>query len=127
MTTGMTAVGAPQGAPTSPSTATAPATSAGPTPAHALGTASGVTFDPALPYRLHPKVALRPERFGALAYSYDTRRLSLLKDVDLVAVVRALGDAPCAADALAGVPAAKRAAVERALARLVETGFVQPR
>jgi putative mycofactocin binding protein MftB len=86
-----------------------------------------VTFDTALPYRLHPKVALRPERFGALAYSYDTRRLSLLKDVDLVAVVRALGDAPCARDVLATVPAAKRPAVERALARLVETGFVQPR
>jgi putative mycofactocin binding protein MftB len=112
--TSSTPVGAPEGAPT-------------PSPAHALGRASGSTFDPALPYRLHPKVALRPERFGALAYSYDTRRLSLLKDVDLVAVVRALGDAPSAASALADVPAPKRPAVERALARLVETGFVQPR
>ena len=111
-------MGAPEGVPTA---------SAQPTPAHALANASGVTFDPALAYRLHPKVALRPERFGALAYSYDSRRLSLLKDVDLVAVVRALGDAPTAEAALAAVPAAKRPAVERALARLVETGFVQPR
>ncbi|WP_007520314.1 mycofactocin biosynthesis chaperone MftB [Pseudofrankia saprophytica] len=114
--TGTTPVGAPDGAPTS-----------APTPAHALARPSGASFDPARPYRLHPKVALRPERFGALAYSYDTRRLSLLKDVDLVAVVRALADAPSAGDALAAVPAAKRPAVERALARLVETGFVQPR
>jgi putative mycofactocin binding protein MftB len=98
-----------------------------PTPAHALARPSGAVFDAALPYRLHPKVALRPERFGALAYSYDTRRLSLLKDLDLVAVVRALAGAPSAADALAQVPDAKRPAVERALSRLVETGFVQPR
>ncbi len=111
-------MGAPGGAPTA---------SPHPTPAHAVAKASGVTFDPALGYRLHPKVALRPERFGALAYSYETRRLSLFKDVDLVAVVRALRDAPSAGDALAIVPAAKRPAVERALARLVETGFVQPR
>ncbi|MBL7628351.1 mycofactocin biosynthesis chaperone MftB [Frankia sp. CN6] len=103
-----------------------PGPAAAPTPAHALARPSGVAFDPALPYRLHPKVALRPERFGALAYSYDTRRLSLLRDLDLVAVVGALADAPSAADALAAVPAAKRPAVERALARLVETGFVQP-
>lgn len=107
-------MGAPDGAPT-------------PSPAHALARPSGTSFDPALPYRLHPKVALRPERFGALAYSYDTRRLSLLKDVDLVAVVRALANAPSAGDALAAVPVSKRPAVERALARLVETGFVQPR
>lgn len=98
-----------------------------PAPAHAVARPSGATFDPALPYRLHPKVALRPERFGALAYSYDTRRLSLLKDLDLVRVVEALASAPCAADALASVPAAKRPAVQRALARLVETGFVQAR
>jgi putative mycofactocin binding protein MftB len=109
------------------STASVGAPSGAPTPAHALAPASGVAFDAALPYRLHPKVALRPERFGALAYSYDSRRLSLLKDLDLVAVVRALADAPSAADALAGVPNAKRPAVEKALARLVETGFVQPR
>jgi mycofactocin biosynthesis protein MftB len=98
-----------------------------PSPTHARAEPSAVAFDPALPYRLHPKVALRPERFGALAYSYDTRRLSLLKDPDLVAVVRALAAASSAAVALDEVAAAKRPAVQRALARLVETGFVQPR
>ncbi len=39
---------------------------------------------------LHPAVSLRPERFGALAYSFDTRRLSFLKHPDLVRVVEAL-------------------------------------
>lgn len=40
---------------------------------------------------LNPAVSLRPERFGALAYSFDTRRLSFLKHPDLVRVVESLG------------------------------------
>ena len=39
---------------------------------------------------LHPSVSLRPERFGALAYSFDTRKLSFLKHPDLVRVVESL-------------------------------------
>ena len=39
---------------------------------------------------LHPKVALRPEPFGALAYHFDTRRLVFLKHPDVVTVVKAL-------------------------------------
>src|SRR5512135_2056337 len=90
---------------------------------------SGASFDPARAYRLHPKVALRPERFGALAYSYTTRRLSLLKDPDLVTCVRSLGDHPSAAAAVEALdaPPAKKPAVQRALARLVRTGFVVER
>ncbi len=49
---------------------------------------------------LHPRVALRPEPFGALAYHYDTRRLVFLKHPDVVRVVRALGDHDTPADAL---------------------------
>ena len=86
-----------------------------------------MTLDLASAYELHPKVALRPERFGALAYSYETRRLSLLKDPLLADVVRGLAAAPNAAAALDAVPAARRAAVTKALDRLVETGFVVPR
>ena len=41
---------------------------------------------------LHPKVALRPEPFGALAYHYDTRRLVFLQHPDVVRVVEALGE-----------------------------------
>ena len=40
---------------------------------------------------LNPAVSLRPERFGALVYSFDTRRPSFLKHRDLVRVVEALG------------------------------------
>ena len=43
-------------------------------------------------WRLDPDVALRPERFGALAYHYGTRRLTFLRSVLLADVVRALGD-----------------------------------
>ena len=41
-------------------------------------------FDPARPYRLHPQVALRDERFGALAYHYGNRRLIFLRSRELV-------------------------------------------
>jgi putative mycofactocin binding protein MftB len=47
-------------------------------------------IDPDAVYRLAPSVSLRPERFGALAYSFDTRKLSFLKHPDLVAVVESL-------------------------------------
>ena len=47
-------------------------------------------FDVDSPYALAPQVALRPERFGALAYHFGTRRLSFLKRPELVTVVRGL-------------------------------------
>jgi putative mycofactocin binding protein MftB len=43
--------------------------------------------------RLHPSVSLRPERFGALAYSFDTRKLSFIKHPDLLRVVESLDGA----------------------------------
>jgi putative mycofactocin binding protein MftB len=49
---------------------------------------------------LHPSVSLRPERFGALAYSFDTRKLSFLKHPDLVRVVESLDGTRTVADAL---------------------------
>jgi len=42
-------------------------------------------------WELHPSVSVRPEPFGALVYHFGTRRLSFLKDLTLVALVRALG------------------------------------
>jgi putative mycofactocin binding protein MftB len=39
---------------------------------------------------LDPKVALRPEPFGALAYHYGTRKLVFLRHPDVVSVVEAL-------------------------------------
>lgn len=53
-------------------------------------------------YRLSPAVSLRPERFGALAYHFDTRTLSFLKHPDLVRVVEALDGSTSVRDALAG-------------------------
>ena len=50
-------------------------------------------FDADRPYELHPAVEVRPEPFGALLYSFKTRRLSFLKDPLLVTLVRALAAA----------------------------------
>jgi mycofactocin biosynthesis protein MftB len=41
---------------------------------------------------LDPRVALRPEPFGALAYHYGNRRLVFLKHPDMVAVAQQLGE-----------------------------------
>jgi mycofactocin biosynthesis protein MftB len=45
------------------------------------------TFDPDLPARLHPLVAIREESFGALAYHYGERRLVFLKTPVLVEIL----------------------------------------
>jgi putative mycofactocin binding protein MftB len=79
-------------------------------------------------WRLHPQVALRPERFGALAYHFGTRRLSFLKSRELLAVVEGLEDAPdpAAACRAAGVPEAELPSYRRALATLADTGMIEP-
>jgi putative mycofactocin binding protein MftB len=77
---------------------------------------------------LHPSVSLRPERFGALAYSFDTRKLSFLKHPDLVAVVESLDGARTVGDALdvAGIDPARRPSFLRALDALVTSQMVRP-
>lgn len=79
-------------------------------------------------WRLAPQVALRPERFGALAYHFGTRRLSFLKSRQLLEVVRGLEAAPdpVAACRAAGVAEAELPAYRRALATLAETGMIVP-
>ena len=86
-------------------------------------------FDPGLPWRRARSVALRPEPFGALAYSFATRRLSFLKSRTLVAVVEALAEHPSAAAALTacGVPEAQRPAYVRALADLARSEMIERR
>ena len=82
-------------------------------------------FDPDRGYALSSQVALRPERFGALAYDYGTRRLTFLKALSLVELVTALANHPTARAALdACVPADRRAAHERALAGLAASGVI---
>ena len=88
-----------------------------------------MTFDPADPYRLSPRVGLRPEPFGALAYHYDTRRLVFLKSPDLVELVRSLAEhasVDAAIDAVVAPSAARRPAYLSALASLCESGVVEP-
>ncbi len=76
---------------------------------------------------LHPKVALRPEPFGALAYHYDTRRLVFLKHPDVVTVVRELGTHPTVAATLdaCGIEASRRAAFVNALTSLLESNILK--
>jgi putative mycofactocin binding protein MftB len=81
------------------------------------------------PWALSPSVALRPEPFGALAYHFGNRKLTFLKRPELVAVVRALGEAPDVRTALvdAGVPASQHAAYAVALRGLAATDMICPR
>ena len=51
-------------------------------------------------WALSPSVALRPEPFGALAYHFGNRRLTFLKKLQVVRVVRALGESATVREAL---------------------------
>jgi putative mycofactocin binding protein MftB len=88
-----------------------------------------LAFDPSLPWQVAPSVALRPEPFGALVYSFSTRKLSFLKSKTLVAVVEALADHPSADAALAacGVTEAQRPTYVKALADLARSQMLTPR
>jgi mycofactocin biosynthesis protein MftB len=94
-----------------------------------LGTPStAASFDPAKPWRLHPKVALRNEPFGALAYHYETRRLVFLHSQGLVDLVNGLERFDSADAALdEQVAPDRRATYERALARLAASGVIDAR
>ncbi len=88
-----------------------------------------MTFDPARPYEVDPRVAIRPEPFGALAYHYGNRRLTFLRDPVLVTLVRDLGDHPTADDAIAAadVPQRRRPAFQKALASLAASEVIRER
>ena len=77
-------------------------------------------FDPRRPYRLHERVVLRPEPFGALAYHHGNRRLSFVRSSELVRLVEALdrhSSARAAFDACA-IEDRRWPSFERALAAL---------
>jgi putative mycofactocin binding protein MftB len=79
-------------------------------------------------WRLNPQVSLRPERFGALAYHFGTRRLSFLKSRQLLQVVEGLEAAPDPTTACraAGVAEAELPSYRAALATLARTDMIVP-
>lgn len=88
----------------------------------------GSTFDPSLSWRLNPRVAVRPEPFGALLYHFGTRKLSFLKDLVIVEVVRSLRTLPTVDAALdaAGIALADRPRYLHALDALCQSGMIVP-
>jgi putative mycofactocin binding protein MftB len=78
---------------------------------------------------LHPQVAIRPERFGALLYHFGTRQLSFVKNATLLNIVRALGDTPSARAACerAGVASEDLPTYRRALATLAASSMISER
>ena len=85
--------------------------------------AAGVLDDA---WQVHPKVAVRPEPFGALLYHFGTRRLSFLKNRTVVGIVQSLPDYPDArsACAAAGVNESAMPAYATALATLAGSNMI---
>jgi mycofactocin biosynthesis protein MftB len=86
-------------------------------------------FDLDAAWQLHPKVSVRPERFGALLYHFGTRRLSFLKSPTLLTVVRSLQDEPSAYEACskAGVREADLPLYQRSLGVLATSQMILER
>lgn len=76
---------------------------------------------------LDPRVALRPEPFGALAYHYGTRRLVFLRHPDMVRVVESLTTSGSVRDALVttGVDESRWPSFVAALSSLSESGILR--
>ncbi len=87
---------------------------------------AGPQFDLDGAWRLHSHVSVRPERFGALLYHFDTRRLSFLKNKTLLTVVASLESerSARAACTAAGVTAAEMPAYAGALAALAASAMI---
>lgn len=77
-------------------------------------------------WQLHPRVALRPEPFGALLYHFGTRKLSFLKNPRIVEIIRSLPEHASARTALraAGVPEASTGVYLKALTQLAESDMI---
>ncbi|MFC4430259.1 mycofactocin biosynthesis chaperone MftB [Citricoccus alkalitolerans] len=94
----------------------------------AVDPGSGLGLDPGTAWILNPRVAVRPEPFGALLYHFGTRRLSFLKDTRLVDLVTALADFPSvdAAFTALEIDEESRPGYVSALHRLAETDMLLP-
>ncbi|WP_084487597.1 mycofactocin radical SAM maturase [Nocardia sienata] len=78
-------------------------------------------------WQLHPRVALRPEPFGALLYHFGTRKLSFLKNPRIVEIVRSLPGHTSARAAVraAGIEDSAAAPYVRALTELADSQMIQ--
>jgi len=87
-----------------------------------------MAFDPDTAYCVDPLVALRPEPFGALAYHYGNRRLTLMRVPELVELVESLDRFPSATAAFdaSGIEPRRRSSFEKALAGLERSSFIRP-
>ncbi|GAB08393.1 hypothetical protein GOARA_011_00090 [Gordonia araii NBRC 100433] len=83
-------------------------------------------FDIGAAWQLNPKVAVRPEPFGALLYHFGTRKLSFLKNRTVVGIVQTLHEYPDADSALtaAGIDAQSRPLYVQALTALADSGMI---
>jgi putative mycofactocin binding protein MftB len=81
-------------------------------------------FDLDARWQLHPQVALRPEPFGALLYHFGTRKLSFLKNLVVVDVVKAIGEHSTARAALQAVGVEDVAIYAKALDTLVNSNML---
>jgi putative mycofactocin binding protein MftB len=99
------------------------------TPRGAAPAGGPAGFDRRCPYGLDPRVALRPEPFGALAYHHGNRRLTFLRAPELVELVRDLGrhESVTAALQASAVPEDRWPAYERALASLERAEVIRAR
>ncbi|WP_328472131.1 mycofactocin biosynthesis chaperone MftB [Streptomyces sp. NBC_00448] len=86
-----------------------------------------VEFDIERAWTLHPQVSVRPEPFGALLYHFGTRRLSFLKDPELLSVVRELDAQPSARRACEAVAGERLPAFTAALSTLARTRMIVER
>jgi putative mycofactocin binding protein MftB len=86
-------------------------------------------FDLDAAWQVHPSVAIRPERFGALLYHFGTRRLSFLKTPALLDTVQRLDQSTSARAALegAGITSDETLSYQRALAGLADTDMIRER
>ena len=93
-----------------------------------LAVAGSASFALDRPWRLNPSVALRPEPFGALLYHFGTRKLSFLKNLTVVQLVRSLAEQPSAEAALAaaGIDDDQRPLYLQALTALADSGMIVP-
>ncbi|WP_433527340.1 mycofactocin radical SAM maturase [Nocardia pseudovaccinii] len=78
-------------------------------------------------WELHPRVALRPESFGALLYHFGTRKLSFLKSPRILEIVRSLPAHVSARAALhaAGVTDDQAGQYVRALDQLADSDMIR--